>query len=199
MKRTPVSNISIERTAYGYVLRRSSRFLRMSLLMAVIPLSLLFLLVFLMEPEERRIFLIGVSCCIGFQLLLLLPLILLSKGQRLELDREGIHLCFDIRKGKTLYWTDVRDWGFGYVITKSGKNYFLYFSPTKLAPLGTDNKKAFGVKGLLSFQIAKQDYVELSRSGLLNFCRGHLGDEDGMTDRYVPLFRSDIAEGLYED
>ena len=199
MKRTPVSNISIERTAYGYVLRRSTRSLRMALLMAVIPLSLLLLLSFLMEPEERWIYLIGVSCCIGFQLLMLLPLILLSKGQRLELDREGIHLRFDLRKGKTLYWADVRDWGFGYIISRSGKNYFLYFSPTRLASIGTDNKKAFGVKGVLSSQIAKQDYPELSRSGLLTFCRRHLGDEEGMTDRYVPMFRSDIAEGVYED
>ena len=154
---------------------------------------------FVLDPEDRLYYLMIVGACLVMQVLLLLPLFFLSKGQRLELDREGVHLRFDHRKGKDLYWADVQDWGFGYTVSKYGKSYFLYFSPVKLTAAGTDNKKFFGVKGLLSVQVGKQDYLTLSRSGFLAFCRGHLGDGDGMTDRYVPMFCSDIREGLYED
>ena len=41
--------------------------------------------------------------------------------------------------------------------------------------------------------------LTLSRAGLLTFCREHLGDGDGSTDRYIPMFCSDITESLYED
>ena len=194
---TPV--LTCERTAYGYVLRRTQPSMRLALLLTLIPITILALMVFVLDPEDRLYYLMIVGACLVMQVLLLLPLFFLSKGQRLELDREGVHLRFDHRKGKDLYWADVQDWGFGYTVSKYGKSYFLYFSPAKLAAAGTDNKKFFGVKGLLSVQIGKQDYLTLSRSGLLAFCRGHLGDGDGMTDRYVPMFCSDIREGLYED
>lgn len=199
MSRTPVSNISCERTVYGYILRQSSRPLRIALLTTVIPLSCLFLMTFMMEPAERLTYLLLVVGSMALLLLTMPPLFLLAKGQRLELDREGVHLRFDLRRGKTLYWEDIQDWGFGYTVTKYGKSYFLYFSPTRLASAGSDNKKFFGVKGILTVGIAKQDYLALSRSGFLAFCREHLGDEEDMTDRYVPMFRSDITESLHED
>ena len=194
---TPV--LTCERTVYGYILRRTQPSMRLALLLTLIPISILALMTFVLDPEDRLYYLLIVGTCLTIQLLLLLPLFLLSKGQRLELDREGIHLRFNHRKGKDLCWTDVQDWGFGYTVTKYGKSYFLYFSPVKLTAAGTDNKKFFGVKGLLSIQIRKQEYIELSRSGLLTFCREHLGDDDGSTDRYVPMFCSDIMEGLHED
>ena len=194
---TPV--LSCERTVYGYILRKTQLSMRLALLLTLLPISILTLLAFVLDPEDRLYYLLIVGTCLTIQLLMLLPLFLLSKGQRLELDREGVHLHFDHRKGKDLCWTDVQDWGFGYTVTKYGKSYFLYFSPVKLAPAGADNKKFFGVKGLLSIQIRKQEYIELSRSGLLTFCREHLGDDDGSTDRYVPMFCSDIMEGLHED
>ncbi len=199
MKSSLTSVLTCERTAYGYILRRSQHSMRLALLLTLIPISILALLCFVLGPEERVPYLLFVAVCLAIQLLMMIPLLLLSKGQRLELDREGVHLRFDHRKGKDLCWTDVQDWGFGYTVTKYGKSYFLYFSPVKLTAAGTDNKKFFGVKGLLSVQIGKQDYLTLSRSGLLTFCRGHLGDGDGMTDRYVPMFCSDIMEGLHED
>ena len=194
---TPV--LTCERTVYGYILRRTQPSMRLALLLTLIPISILALMTFVLDPEDRLYYLLIVGTCLTIQLLMLLPLFLLSKGQRLELDREGIHLRFNHRKGKDLCWTDVQDWGFGYTVTKYGKSYFLYFSPVKLTAAGTDNKKFFGVKGLLSIQIRKQEYIELSRSGLLTFCREHLGDDDGSTDRYVPMFCSDIMEGLHED
>ena len=194
---TPV--LTCERTVYGYILRRTQPSMRLTLLLTLIPILILALMTFVLDPEDRLYYLLIVGTCLTIQLLMLLPLFLLSKGQRLELDREGVHLRFDHRKGKDLCWTDVQDWGFGYTVSKYGKSYFLYFSPVKLAPAGADNKKFFGVKGLLSIQIRKQEYIELSRSGLLTFCRGHLGDGDGMTDRYVPMFCSDIMEGLHEN
>ena len=194
---TPV--LTCERTVYGYILRRTQTSMRLALLLTLIPITILALMTFVLDPEDRLYYLLIVGTCLTIQLLMLLPLFLLSKGQRLELDREGVHLRFDHRKGKDLCWTDVQDWGFGYTVTKYGKSYFLYFSPVKLTAAGTDNKKFFGVKGLLSIQIRKQEYIELSRSGLLTFCREHLGDDDGSTDRYIPMFRSDITEGLYED
>ena len=194
---TPV--LTCERTVYGYILRRTQTSMRLALLLTLIPILILALMTFVLDPEDRLYYLLIVGTCLTIQLLLLLPLFLLSKGQRLELDREGVHLRFDHRKSKDLCWTDVQDWGFGYTVTKYGKSYFLYFSPVKLAPAGADNKKFFGVKGLLSIQIRKQEYIELSRSGLLTFCREHLGDDDGSTDRYVPMFCSDIMEGLHEN
>jgi hypothetical protein len=192
---TPI--LTCERTVYGYILRKTQLSMRLALLLTLIPISILALLSFMLDPEDRPYYLLMVGTCLGIQLLMMLFLLLLAKGQRLELDREGIHLRYDHRKGKTLYWTEIRAWGFGYTVTKYGKSYFLYFSPVKLTAAGTDNKKFFGVKGLLTMQIIKQDYLTLSRSGLLTFCRGHL--EDGMTDRYVPMFCSDIMEGLHED
>ena len=194
---TPV--LTCERTVYGYILRRTQTSMRLALLLTLIPILILALMTFVLDPEDRLYYLLIVGTCLTIQLLMLLPLFLLSKGQRLDLDREGVHLRFDHRKGKDLCWTDVQDWGFGYTVSKYGKSYFLYFSPVKLTAAGTDNKKFFGVKGLLSVQIGKQDYLTLSRSGLLTFCRGHLEDGDGMTDRYVPMFCSDIMEGLHED
>lgn len=194
---TPV--LTCERTVYGFILRRTQPSMRLALLLTLIPITILALMTFVLDPEDRLYYLLIVGTCLAIQLLMLLPLFFLSKGQRLELDREGVHLRFDHRKGKTLFWTDIRDWGFGYTVSKYGKSYFLYFSPAKLAAAGSDNKKFFGVKGLLSVGIAKQDYIELSRSGLLTFCREHLGDDDGSNDRYIPMFRSDITEGLYED
>ena len=199
MKSSLTTVLSCERTVYGYILRRTQPSMRLALLLTLIPISILALMTFVLDPEDRLYYLLIVGTCLTIQLLLLLPLFLLSKGQRLELDREGVHLRFDHRKGKDLCWTDVQDWGFGYTVTKYGKSYFLYFSPVKLTAAGTDSKKFFGVKGLLSIQIRKQEYIELSRSGLLTFCREHLGDDDGSTDRYIPMFRSDITEGLYED
>lgn len=199
MKSSLTTVLSCERTVYGYILRRTPPSMRLFLLLTLIPISILALMAFVLDPEDRLYYLLMVGTCLIIQLLMLLPLFLLSKGQRLELDREGVHLRFDHRKGKDLCWTDVQDWGFGYTVSKYGKSYFLYFSPVKLTAAGTDNKKFFGVKGLLSVQIGKQDYLTLSRSGLLTFCRGHLGDGDGMTDRYVPMFCSDIMEGLHED
>ena len=198
MKRTPVSNLSCERTVYGYILRKNQQSKRMAVLLTLIPISILAVLALMLEPEDRIIYLLSVAGCAVIQLVFLTPLLLLSKGQRLELDREGVHLRFDHRKGKDLRWEDIRDWGFGYTVSKYGKYYFLYFSPEKLKALGTDNKKFFGVKGILTAPIIKQDYLELSRSGLLTFCREHLGDSDG-ADRYVPMFLSDITEGLYGD
>ena len=194
---TPV--LTCERTVYGYILRRTQPSMRLALLLTLIPISILSLMVFVLDPEDRLYYLLIVGTCLTIQLLMLLPLFLLSKGQRLELDREGVHLRFDHRKGKDLCWTDIRDWGFGYTVTKYGKSYFLYFSPTKLTSAGSDNKKFFGVKGLLTVQIAKQDYLTLSHAGVLPFCREHLGDGDGLTDRYIPMFCSDITESLYED
>ena len=194
---TPV--LTCERTVYGYILRRTSPSMRLALLLTLIPILILALMTFVLDPEDRLYYLLIVGTCLTIQLLMLLPLFLLSKGQRLELDHEGVHLRFAHRKSKDLCWTDVQDWGFGYTVSKYGKSYFLYFSPVKLTAAGTDNKKFFGVKGLLSVQIGKQDYLTLSRSGLLTFCREHLGDGDGMTDRYIPMFCSDIMEGLHED
>lgn len=196
MKRTPVFNISCERTVYGYILRKNQQSKRMAVLLTLIPISILAVLALLLEPEVRSIYLLYVAGCAVIQLVFLTPLLLLSKGQRLELDRGGVHLRFDHRKD--LRWEDIRDWGFGYTVSKYGKYYFLYFSPEKLKALGTDNKKFFGVKGILTAPIIRQDYLELSRSGLLTFCREHLGDSDG-ADRYVPMFLSDITEGLYGD
>ena len=198
MKRTPVSNLSCERTVYGYILRKNQQSKRMAVLLTLIPISILAVLALLLEPEVRILYLLYVAGCAVIQLVFLTPLLLLSKGQRLELDRGGVHLRFDHRKGKDLRWEDIRDWGLGYTVTKYGKHYFLYFSPEKLKALGTDNKKFFGVKGILTASIIRQDYLELSRSGLLTFCREHLGDSDG-ADRYVPMFLSDITEGLYGD
>ncbi len=199
MKATLTPTLTCERTVYGYILRKSQRILPMALPLTLIPISILALMAFVLDSENRVPYLLFVTVCLAIQLVMLLPLILLSKGQRLELDREGVHLRFDHRKGKDLGWTDIQDWGFGYAVTKYGKSYFLYFSPTKLASAGADNKKFVGVKGLLTVRVSKQDYLTLSRSGLLTFCREHLGDGDGMTDRYVPMFLSDITEGLYED
>ena len=199
MKSSLTTVLTCERTVYGYILRRTQPSMRLALLLTLIPISILALLSFMLDPEDRPYYLLMVGTCLGIQLLMMLFLLLLAKGQRLELDREGVHLRFDHRKSKDLCWTDVQDWGFGYTVSKYGKSYFLYFSPVKLTAAGTDNKKFFGVKGLLSVQIGKQDYLTLSRSGLLTFCRGHLGDGDGMTDRYVPMFCSDIMEGLHED
>ncbi len=199
MKSSLTTVLTCERTVYGYVLRRTQPSMRLALLLTLIPISILTLLAFVLDPEDRVPYLLFVAVCLAIQLVMLLPLLLLSKGQRLELDREGVHLRFDHRKGKDLYWTDIQDWGFGYTVTKYGKSYFLYFSPTKLASAGSDNKKFFGVKGLLTVQINKQDYLELSRSGLLTFCRTHLGDGEETGERYVPMFLSDITEGLYED
>jgi hypothetical protein len=194
---TPV--LTCERTVYGYILRRPQPSMRLALLLTLIPISILALMTFVLDPEDRLYYLLIVGTCLTIQLLMLLPLFLLSKGQRLELDREGVHLRFDHRKGKDLCWTDVQDWGFGYTVSKYGKSYFLYFSPVKLSSAGADNKKFFRVKGLLTMQITKQDYLTLSRTGLLAFCRGHLGDGESMTDRYIPMFLSDIMEGLHED
>lgn len=199
MKSSLTSVLTCERTVYGYILRRSQHSMRLALLLTLIPISLLALLAFVLGPEERVPYLLFVAVCLAIQLLMMIPLFLLSKGQRLELDREGVHLRFDHRKGKDLYWSDIRDWGFGYVVTKYGKSYFLYFSPAKLATAGPDIKKFVGVKGLLTVHIVKQDYVELSRSGLLTFCRAHLGDGEETDERYVPMFLSDITEGLYGD
>ena len=176
--------------------------MHLALLLTLIPISLLALLCFVLGPEERVPYLLFVAVCLAIQLLIMLPSFFLTKGQRLEFDREGVHLRFDYRKSKTLYWSDIRDWGFGYVVTKYGKSYFLYFSPAKLATTGPDTKKFVGVKGLLTIQIAKKDYTELSRSGLLTFCRSHLGDgdeADGSGNPYIPMFCSDIMEGLYEN
>jgi hypothetical protein len=194
---TPV--LTCERTVYGYILRRTQPSMRLALLLTLIPILILALMTFVLDPEDRLYYLLIVGTCLTIQLLMLLPLFHLSKGQRLELDREGVHLRFDHRKGKDLCWTDVQDWGFGYTVTKYGKSYFLYFSPVKLSSAGADNKKFFRVKGLLTMQITKQDYLTLSRTGLLAFCRGHLGDGESMTDRYIPMFLSDITEGLHED
>ena len=199
MKSSLTSVLTCERTVYGYILRKSQRSMHLALLLTLIPISLLALLCFVLDPEARVPYLLFVAVCLAVQLLMMLPLLLLSKGQRLELDREGVHLRFDHRKGKDLYWTDIRDWGFGYVVTKYGKSYFLYFSPAKLATAGPDIKKFVGVKGLLTVHIVKQDYVDLSRSGLLTFCRTHLGDGEETDERYVPMFLSDITEGLYVD
>ena len=199
MKSSLTSVLTCERTVYGYILRKSQRSMHLALLLTLIPISLLALLCFVLGPEDRLYYLLMVGVCLAIQLLMMIPLLLLSKGQRLELDREGVHLRFDHRKGKDLYWTVIQDWGFGYVVTKYGKSYFLYFSPAKLDTTGPDNKKFVGVKGLLSVGIAKQDYIELSRSGLLTFCRSHLGDGEETSERYVPMFLSDITEGLYED
>ena len=194
---TPV--LTCERTVYGYILRKTQLSMRLALLLTLIPISILALMTFVLDPEDRLYYLLMVGTCLVMQLLLLLPLFLLSKGQQLELDREGVHLRFDHRKGKDLYWTDIQDWGFGYTVSKYGKSYFLYFSPAKLASAGSDNKKFFGVKGMLTMQMTKQDYLTLSRSGLLAFCRGYLEDGDTNTDRYIPMFCSDIMEGLHED
>ena len=199
MKSSLTSVLTCERTVYGYILRKSQHSMRLALLLTLIPISILALLCFALSPEGRPYYLLMVGVCLAIQLLMMIPLLLLSKGQRLELDREGVHLRFDHRKGKDLYWTEIQDWGFGYVVTKYGKSYFLYFSPAKLATTGPDNKKFVGVKGLLSVGIAKQDYLTLSRSGLLTFCRTHLGDGEETDERYVPMFLSDITEGLYED
>ena len=199
MKSSLTAVLSCERTVCGYVLRRTQPSMRLALLLTLIPITILAPMTFVLDSEDRPYYLLIVGTCLAIQLLMLLPLFLLSKGQRLELDREGVHLRFDHRKGKDLCWTDIQDWGFGYTVSKYGKSYFLYFSPTRLASAGTDNKKFFGVKGLLSVQVGKQDYLTLSRAGLLTFCRGHLGDGDGSTDRYVPMFCSDITEGLHED
>ena len=199
MKSSLTTVLSCERTAYGYILRRTQPSMRLTLFLTLLPISILAFLAFMLGPEDRPYYLLMAGVCLAIQLLMMLPLFFLSKGQRLELDREGVHLRFDHRKGKNLCWTDIQDWGFGYTVTKYGKSYFLYFSPTKLASAGSDNKKFFGVKGLLTVQIAKQDYLTLSRAGLLTFCREHLGDGDGLTDRYIPMFCSDITESLYED
>ena len=199
MKSSLTSVLTCERTVYGYILRKSQRSMHLALLLTLIPISLLALLCFVLGPEDRLYYLLMVGVCLAIQLLMMIPLLLLSKGQRLELDREGVHLRFDHRKGKDLCWTDIRDWGFGYTVSKYGKSYFLYFSPAKLAAAGSDNKKFFGVKGLLTMQITKQDYLTLSRAGLLTFCRENLGDGDGSNDRYIPMFCSDITESLYED
>ena len=199
MKSSLTSVLTCERTVYGYILRKSQRSMHLALLLTLIPISLLALLCFVLGPEDRLYYLLMVGVCLAIQLLMMIPLLLLSKGQRLELDREGVHLRFDHHKGKDLYWTEMQDWGFGYVVTKYGKSYFLYFSPAKLVTTGPDNKKFVGVKGLLSVGIAKQDYLTLSRSGLLTFCRSHLGDGEETGERYVPMFLSDITEGLYED
>lgn len=202
MKSSLTTVLSCERTAYGYILRRTQPSMRLTLFLTLIPISIFALLAFVLDPEDRVPYLLFVAVCLAIQLLVMLPLFFLSKGQRLELDHEGVHLRFDHRKGKDLYWTEIQDWGFGYVVTKYGKSYFLYFSPAKLATTGPDNKKFVGVKGLLTIQIAKKDYTGLSRSGLLTFCRSHLGDgdeADGSGNPYIPMFCSDIMEGLYEN
>lgn len=199
MKSSLTSVLTCERTVYGYVLRRTQPSMRLALLLTLIPISILTLLAFVLDPEDRPYYLLMVATCLGIQLLMILTLLLFTKGQRLELDREGVHLRFDHRKGKDLYWTEIQDWGFGYVVTKYGKSYFLYFSPAKLATAGPGIKKFVGVKGLLTVHIVKQDYIELSRSGLLTFCRTHLGDGEETDERYVPMFLSDITEGLYGD
>ena len=199
MKSSLTSVLTCERTVYGYILRKSQRSMHLALLLTLIPISILAILALMLEPEDRIIYLLYVAGCAVIQLVFLTPLLLLSKGQRLELDREGVHLRYDHRKGKDLRWEDIRDWGFGYAVTKYGKSYFLYFSPEKLMPVGTDNKKFHGVKGIIAhLQISKQDYLALSRSGLLTYCQEHLGNSDG-ADRYVPMFLSDITEGLYGD
>lgn len=202
MKSSLTTVLTCERTVYGYILRRSQQSMRLALLLTLLPISILAFLAFMLDPEDWPYYLLMAGVCLAIQLLMMLPLYFLSKGQRLEFDREGVHLRFDCRKSKTLYWSDIRDWGFGYIVSKYGKSYFLYFSPARLETVNADNKKAFGVKGLLTIQIAKQDYVELSRSGLLTFCRSHLGDgdeSDGTNHPYVPMFCSDIMEGLYEN
>lgn len=199
MKASLTPTLTCERTVYGYILRKTQPSMRLALLMTFIPISILAAMVFMLEPGDRLPYLLLVAACLGVQLLMLLPLLLLTKGQRLELDREGVHLRFDHRRGKTLYWSDIRDWGFGYTVSKYGKCYFLYFSPAPLQAVGTDNKKLSGVKGILMIPLGKKDYPQLSRSGALAFCRGYLGDGEGAAGRYVPLFRSDITEGLYED
>ena len=202
MKSSLTTVLTCERTAYGYILRRTQPSMRLTLFLTLLPISILAFLAFMLDPEDRPYYLLMVGVCLAIQLLMMLPLFFLSKGQRLELDREGVHLRFDHRKGKDLYWTEIQDWGFGYIVTKYGKSYFLYFSPAKLATTGPDNKKFVSVKGLLSVGIAKQDYLTLSRSGLLTFCREHLGDgdeADGSGNPYIPMFCSDIMEGLYEN
>lgn len=202
MKSSLTTVLTCERTAYGYILRRTQPSMRLTLFLTLLPISILAFLAFMLGPEDRPYYLLMAGVCLAIQLLIMLLSFFLTKGQRLEFDREGVHLRFDYRKSKTLYWSDIRDWGFGYVVTKYGKSYFLYFSPAKLATTGPDNKKFVGVKGLLTIQIAKKDYTELSRSGLLTFCRSHLGDgdeADGSGNPYIPMFCSDIMEGLYEN
>lgn len=108
MKATLSPTLTCERTVYGYILRKSQQSMRMAVLLTLIPISILAAMTFMLDSEDRLYYLLMVAACLAIQL----SLLLLTKGQRLELDREGVHLRFDLRKGKTLYWSDIQDWGF---------------------------------------------------------------------------------------
>lgn len=82
MKSSLTTVLSCERTAYGYILRRTQPSMRLTLFLTLIPISIFALLAFVLDPEDRVPYLLFVAVCLAIQLLVMLPLFFLSKGQR---------------------------------------------------------------------------------------------------------------------
>ena len=175
-----MASLTHERTERGHVLHTNT--LR-TLLVMTIPMILLtaVMLCFaasLVEKEMKTTFIVLVGFCILCQILGMLSLVYLMAGRRLEIDRDGVHLRYKYRKGVSILWSEVRDWGLSsqMPVSENGPT-ILYFSKAELGLIAPETKNIPQNKQAVMIRLSAADQASLSRAGLFTFCKACLGED----------------------
>ena len=107
---------------------------------------------------------------------------LFRSGYTMILDGEGVHIKRTLRRERILPWRYIREWG----ITRKhrdNKHKILYFSPRLLVCDRRSGAKSFPLSAdVLCIQMLPDEYAEILRSGVLDFCEERLSD--GSTAEY---------------
>lgn len=173
------SSLTHERTERGHVLHTNT--LRL-LLIPLIPMILLTAVMFafafsLVEKELQTTFIALAAVCILCQTLGALSLVYLMAGRRLEIDRDGVHLRYKYRKGVSIFWSEVRDWGLSSQIPVGSGAVSVYFSKVELPLMGEQTKRVAQNRQTVMLQLSAADLSRLTREGLFTYCKACLGED----------------------
>lgn len=132
--------------------------------------------------------------------LALIPLFLSDMTPlRWELDDRGVTLSyprFYRRRTRFIPWIDVKDWGFSQLGYSRGEGmlYVFYISPVRLTTVSRTRKRIPARAQACTMILRPEAFTQLTRAGVISFCRVRLGGDGDSDEQYVPMFRSDITE-----
>ena len=174
-----MASLTRERTERGHVLH--TNILR-TLLVMTIPMILLtaVMLCFaasLVEKEMKTTFIVLVGFCILCQIQGMLSRVYLMAGRRLELDRDGVHLRYKYRKGVSIRWSEVRDWGLSSQMPVQSGAVSVYFSTVELPLMGEQTKRVAQNRQTVMLQLSAADLSRLTREGVFTYCKACLGED----------------------
>ena len=140
-----------------------------------------------LKPVDWTVYLLFAGIFVGVPTVICVPLIMISAGEHLMLDEEGVHLCYVFRRRKTLRWAEIMDWGTTELWHSKlpGMTHMLYFSPVPV-PCKGKYKQIGAEKGIFAVGFHHTDFRERLFREMLQFCVERLYER-------VPMYRSAFA------